>query len=153
MEYRTCNDRFIHATNSGDRYKVEYDSYFDKEGNLCLKEVGKHDMYMDIQADAQSTDINVLIAKYKAGDHSALNRVQGFYTDVSGFPDNIVDVYNLIQDAQDHFESLDPAIKAKFDNTFEKFLFSVGTDEFNEKLGIVPPVEEDVIKEVEDNAE
>lgn len=144
MEYRTCNDRFVHGTNPGSRYKEEYDSFYDKSGNLCLKVTGKHDIYMDIQADALSCDINVLISKYKAGDTEALNKVQGVYSDISGFPDNISEVYNLILDAQDHFESLDPAIKAKFDNTFEKFLFSVGTDDFNDKLGIEIPEKEEV---------
>lgn len=149
MEYRTINDRLVHATNPGSRFVEEYDSYYDKDGNLCLKVTGKHDIYLDTQADASSCDINVLIAKYKAGDTTALNRVQGIYTDVSGFPDNIADVYNLIQDAQEHFEALDPEIKAKFDNTFEKFLFSVGTADFNDKLGITVPEKEEVKESVE----
>lgn len=153
MEYRTCNDRYVHATNPGSRFKEEYDSFFDKEGNLCLKLTGKHDIYLDTQADAMSCDINVLMAKYKAGDTSALNKVQGVYADVSNFPDNIVDVYNLIQDAQEHFEALDPAIKARFDNTFEKFLFSVGSDEFYQKLDMVVKDEKEEVKESEINAE
>lgn len=152
MKYRTCDDRIECVTSPGSRYKIEYESFYDKEGNLCLKEVGKHDLYLDIQADALSCDINVLIARYKAGDNEALDRVRGLYTDIVNMPDNFVDAYNMIRSAEGHFEALDPFIKQQFDNSFEKFLFSLGTEEWNKKIGVVSQKQVDV-KEEETDAE
>lgn len=152
MKYRTCDERIECTTNPGSRFKIEYEPYYDKDGNLCLKEVGKHDLYLDIQADALSCDINVLIARYKAGDTEALERVKGIYMDISEVPDNFVDAYNMIRNAEGHFDALDPSIKQQFDNSFEKFLFTLGTDEWNRKIGVVSQ-KEDVVKEEDSNAE
>lgn len=142
--------RYRRYSEPGDWTHIEYESKYDLDGNLVLKEIGKTDTYAEIQSHADSCNINLLIARYKAGDENALNRVQGYYADISNIPD-IHSVYNTIKSAEQDFVKLPQEVKEKFDNNFEKYLFMVGTDDWYSKMNIEPQKEE--IKEVENDGE
>lgn len=152
MKYRTCDDRFRHFSEPGSMIEKTYEGYYDLDGVLQLKETGEHNIYLDTQADADACDINLLIARYMAGDESALNRVKGYYADISNLPTNIHDVYNIIKRAERDFEALPVEVKERFDNTFEKFLFTAGTSDWHDRTGIEEPVKEEE-KEVKSDAE
>lgn len=136
----------------GDPIVSEYEAQFDKEGNLVLKEVGKKDLYLEIQSHALSTDINVIMAKYAAGDTDVLNRVQGYYTDISDIPD-IHGLYNMLKSAEQDFAKLSPEVKQRFDNSFEKYLFSVGDQDWFDKMQMQPVKEETLEKETTTDGE
>lgn len=139
--------RYRRFSECGDWTHVEYEAKYDLDGNVILKEIGKTDTYAEIQSHKNGCDINVLIAKYKGGDLNALNRIQGYYADISDIPD-IHSVYNTIKTAEQDFIKLPKEIKEKFDNNFEKYLFMVGTDDWYSKMAIEPEKEE--IKETEE---
>lgn len=144
MEFKKPFDRQRVYAHAGDPFHIEYEARYDIDGALILKEVGKTDIYLEIQSHKQSCDINYLIAKYKAGDVNALSRVQGYYTDISDIPD-IHTVYNTIKTAEQDFEKLPVEIKEKFENSFERYLFSVGSEEWLAAMNI--SVESDYITE------
>lgn len=152
MKYRTCDDRYRHFSEPGSMIEKTYEGYYDLDGVLQLKETGEHNIYLDTQADRDACDVNILVAKYMAGDETALNKVKGYYADISNLPTNIHDAYNLIKRAERDFEALPVEVKERFDNTFEKFLFTAGDPEWYQKTGIEQPIKTDE-NEVKDNAE
>lgn len=151
MKFRTQfdhNERI--ASNPGSPIKVEYESYFDDLGNLELREVGKTDLYMDIQSHAESVDINVILARYANGDESALNRAQGFYEDVTKVPTSMIDVMNTVMRGEQMFNSLPVDIKEKFDNNYAQWIALAGTDEWQERMKAPSIVEEPVQEEIKE---
>lgn len=151
MKFRKPFDRLITYTEPGSPEHIEYQGYYDKDGNLQLKEVGKTDIYAEIQSHKDSTDINVLLAKYRNGDESALNRVQGYYSDITDIPD-IHTLYNLFKTAEQDFQRLPVEIRQSFDNSFEKYIFTAGSDEWFNKTGIIKD-EENPKEEVTNDGE
>ena len=149
MKFRTQFDSHERmASESGSPIRIEYESYYDDNGNLELRPCGKVDQYMDIQSHADSVDINIILARYVNGDESALNRAQGFYGDISSAPQSIIDVMNLVMKGEREFNALPIAVKEKFENNFAQFIATAGSDEWKEKMSVSqdPP---EVIKEGE----
>lgn len=90
--------------------------YFDKPLNR----------YEMIQAAKDSTDIHAIINRVKLGDISVLNvnppiNQGDEIVDVSNIPDNINEATQLQSSAINQFYSLDPNIRALFDNDVSKF--------------------------------
>lgn len=99
---------------------------------------------MTKQADADSCDINKIMARYeKTGvlQHVALN--PGFYADVSAVPDYQA-ALAIVESADSLFASLPASIRGRFDNDPAAYLAFVSDpanrDEM-EKLGLLKPVE------------
>lgn len=138
MKFRTQFDPPEHFySNAGDQLRVTYEPYYDELGNLELKESGKYDQYLDIQSHADSVDINVILAKYRNGDPEALNRVQGFYADVTSAPKSMADVLNIVIKGETEFNSLPLETRAKFDYNYAQFIATMGTKDWIDKLGFV----------------
>ena len=66
-----------------------------EDGHAVLKKVGETDQQALINSYADECDVNRIVARCAAGDYSALARVQGLYTDISGMPDNPTDAFAL----------------------------------------------------------
>lgn len=129
-------------SNPGNRYRKSYIGKRDANGNLDLHCTGRVDQYAIIQADKESTDINVILSRFADGDSTALSRLQAIYGDFTGLPDSYVGMINMIEDGKRAFDELPPAMKQVFDNDFVKMLASF--DEQNlEKLNALKnqPVE------------
>ena len=121
----TAHDRFL--TTSGETEKKVYSSRWREDGNLELVETGSINLYDEIQSHRDSVDINVILAKYaKTGDVSILNKVTSQYLDVSGLPTSIAGFYNLLEDGHRLFDGLSVEQKAKYNNSFEQFIFTFG---------------------------
>lgn len=65
------------------------------DGRYCLRKVGETDQQALIDSYKDECDVNRIVQKCANGDFSALARVQGLYTDISGMPDNPTDAFNL----------------------------------------------------------
>lgn len=139
MKFKKPFDREITFTKAGSPFKQEFETSFDEAGRIVLTPTNPKNTYLEIQSFADSCDINIIISKYEAGDETVLNRVQGYYGDFSNLPDNIHDIYNLIHKARQDFERLDPTIRRKFDNNFEQYIFTVGTDDWFDKMTFEKP--------------
>lgn len=123
----------------GDPVKVLYGPIFDKNGVMSLQEIGKHDLYGEIQSHADSVDINVLLARYANGDVGALARVQGAYGDFTQMPSTFAEALNTMIAAEQYFMGLPVETRAQFGHDFHQFIASMDTPEWSSKLGIAQP--------------
>lgn len=115
--------RFI--TDSGSPEKILYEGMYMKDGTFDLVEKGIDNLYDYIQSFKDSVDIHVIIKKYMNGDLSAFNQREGVYADISGIPDNFIDIYNLVEHAKSTFNALPLEVRDKFGNNFVRFAGSV----------------------------
>ena len=152
MKNYRVKDRFLSETGSS-----EYPVYSPKvleNGVIELQETGKKDLYGLIQSHKDSVDIHVLLAQYKNGDMEALNKVQGFFTDVTEMPKTYAETFQRLKDAEAQFLSLPVEVRDKFGHSFERFMSTSGTKEWYENLGVSfePPVEpiKEEVKESEE---
>ena len=130
-------------SNPGCRKKPNYKAKKDEKGRIVVAETGTFDdIYTYIQSFADSVDINVLIAKFRAGDDTALNQRVGAYLDTTDIPNNYRDILNMKLETEQLFNSLPVDIKQKFNNNVDEFIMEVGKDGFTEKLNIAKKVEQ-----------
>ena len=140
-------DRGKFQTEVGDRFKTTYQLSYDDNGSDILIETGKIDIYEEIQSYKDSCDIKVLLERYSNGDSSALNARPIFYGDVSDAPSTLAGHLQLLRDAEAYFDTLNPDIRSKFNNSVAEFYSQIGTPEFYKSLGIdlnKPSIESDV---------
>ena len=128
------NHRVIHHT--GSPVTITYTAEYDKTGNLQLKPTGEHNLYEEIQSHKDSTDLALILNRYFNGDPSVLSRVQGAYMDVSEMPTNMHEAMTLMHNAQRDFEKLPVNIKEKFGNDPNRFLATLGTEEWFKAMQI-----------------
>lgn len=132
----------VHA-NLGCPVRVLYGGRYDANGRVVLEEKGKENLYDYIQSFKDSVDINVILARFANGDAEALSRAQGFYADVTGFPQNMADALNRINECEEMFKSLPLEVRQRFDCSFEQFLSQSGSDDWLDKMGMKSAVVED----------
>lgn len=135
--FRTQYDRHRVLSEPGQREKVTYGGHYDEKGRVVLEEIGRVNLYDEIQSHADSVDIHVLMQRYKNGDPDALSRAQGLYLDATVFPKTYAEALNHMVDMERSFMSLPVEIREKFNNSFSEFLASSGESDFMERLGLV----------------
>ena len=128
-----------------------YTPHLEKDGTLTLVKDGEHNLYEEIQSHKDSTDLQLIINRYMNGDPAALSRVQGAYGDFSQMPQSMHEAYDLMRKAELDFKKLPAEIQASFDNDPTKFIMSLGSDEWLEKMQISNAAEsiDPVVKESE----
>ena len=120
----------------------------EKDGSRRLVEDGSVDLYAQIQSHALSCDINYILTQFANGDTGALSKAQGFYADLSGAPTSVQELQQRVVDAENLFYQLPLDIREKFGHDPSKFYSQIGTDSFNEILGI-DQVKDSPIKDVD----
>lgn len=112
----------------GSRFVEDISLKYDERGNRTFYSKGTIDLYEKIQSFKDDCDLELIIARCTAsGDFSPLQRVQGFYADVSKMPKNLAEVYSSVSVAQRIFSELPQSVASKFAN-FEDFLSSIGDE-------------------------
>ena len=111
-------------TGVGSREKITYEARYNAKGQLELHEKGKEDWYGYIQSHKDSVDIHVLLERFQRGDVDVLNRVQGFYGDITSMPSTFADALNIVRSSEEFFNSLPVEERAKFNHNFSEFLAS-----------------------------
>lgn len=139
-------DRKKIYSKSGSPVKIHYDGKLDEKGVIHLINTGKDNVYLNIQADADYCNIDILIKRFKAGDEQALKRAQFFYGDVSKIPLSPNEILNTVNGAKESFEQMPVETREKFDFDFNKWFSTMNTEEWMQKMKM--PVDEDV-KEVQ----
>lgn len=127
--------KFDSPTNPGSPIKKVYSGRYDKNGDVVLDEVGEENVYETIQSYAAECDINNIIRRYMAGDVDVLSRVQGFYFDASELPDNMPEVLNKLNYAEEEFNKLPIDFKERYGNDFVKFLTTFDDSVFADLVG------------------
>ncbi|QRV61667.1 internal scaffolding protein [Gokushovirinae sp.] len=128
--------RPVFKTAVGSRIIPIYTPHLEKDGTLTLVKDGEHNLYEEIQSHKDSTDLQLIINRYMNGDPAALARVQGVYGDFSQIPQTMHEAYDLMRQAELDFKKLPAQIQASFDNDATKFIMSLGSDEWMEKMQI-----------------
>lgn len=143
-----CNDlsanapRFI--SNPGTNKHIDYVSKIEKDGTVSLKENGFYDTDEMIESHRASTELSTLISRYKNGDLSALNQVNGFYADVSDAPKNLAEAMQYVLNAENIFNALPVDKKKIYGSDFRKWLADFGSEEWLKNMNIVQAYEEPV---------
>ena len=137
------------VSNAGSQFKQEK-QLVDRNGSLELEVVGKSDLYEYIQSFKDSTDINVLLARYKAGDVTALDQVKGQYIDISQAPTSLAEMYSFVKNASEYFNGLPLDVRKAYDFNPASFIADIGSDEWTKLMTpkappatvdeLVPPV-------------
>lgn len=121
---------------AGSRKKQEYQPVYDRAGVWHLEPTRESNLYLEIQSFAASCDINVIMARYRNGETDVLQRIQGFYGDISNIPTNYAELMNAKIQAESLFAGLAADVRAKYNNSVEQFMSEIGTKSGLEKLGV-----------------
>lgn len=154
MSFRNQFERIPVKSNSGSRYVVTYKPHYSDSGALDLIEDQKIDVYEQIQSFKESCDIKTILARYAAGDESALNRRLPYFGDFSEMPTSLAGYLQLLADAENTFAQLPADIRANFNHSPAEFFASIGTDNFDKRMGVSvyesvePDVGSEIVKEV-----
>lgn len=144
MTFRTQYDKPTRFhVEPGVRVKTLYGPIFDDRGVMHLTEIGKHNLYAEIQSHKDSVDINVLLARYRNGDVEALSRIQGAYGDFTEMPKTYAEALNAMIAAEQYFLSLPVEVRNRFGHSFNQFLASMDSPTFAVDMGLVPPTPPD----------
>lgn len=127
-----------HFSNPGSREANDYRVEINDKGHKSLKFIGTHDIYQDIQSYADECKIENIIARAAAGDPTILNQRRGTYADITDTPKNLAEAQNIILRLSTEFEKLPTEVRAKFDNSKEKFINEFGSDSWVEAMGLKP---------------
>lgn len=143
-------------SNPGNPIKQLYAGSYNERGQVELKEDGTENIYEFIQSFAESTDIHSILRRFENGEIDVLEKVQGFYGDVTEMPKTYAEALQRIADSEKVFMSLPVDIRAKFGHSFSEFLAASNDADFLERLGVQvadtvnpePVLEPDVVKPV-----
>lgn len=118
------------GTNPGSTTRIEYVTSLADDGSVVLTPGNEVSLDDEIQSHRASTDMNLILSRYMNGDTSVLTRVQGVYADVTGAPKNMHEALAMVLRAQEDFSRLPKDIRAKFDFDCNKYISSIGSDEW-----------------------
>ncbi len=152
-----ARDRIM--SHPGNPIKQLYSGSYNERGQVELKEDGTEDLYAFIQSFAESTDIHAILKRYQNGEVDVLEKVQGFYGDITEMPHTYAEALQRIADSEKVFMSLPVEVRAKFGHSFSEFLAASQDTDFLDRLGVkrdeqpatvpsVPSVDVEPIKEV-----
>lgn len=138
------------VSNPGKRFKEEFHGVFGEDGYITLVSDGFTDTQKLIEADAVGSDVKSLIAKALAGDVSVFRADAPFYADVANMPKTYAQILNIVRDAHAEFDKLPLNIRQNFNNDFEAWFATLGTEDWFKRSGVdinkndtpVQPVEE-----------
>ena len=125
-------------SNPGNPVKQLYSGSYNERGQVELVEDGTEDLYAYIQSFAESTDIHSILQRYQNGEVDVLEKVQGFYGDMTEMPKTYAEALQRISDSERVFMSLPVDVRAKFGHSFSQFLAASQEDDFLDRLGVKP---------------
>ena len=120
---------------AGNRTEPHYVERYTETGHPYLVKDGETDVYAIIQSHKEECDINLMLQRYAAGDTSVM-RNDARYIDTSNIPTSIHEMFNYMNAQKEKFDALPVDIKQKFDNSFEVWASTSGTNEWTEKRGL-----------------
>lgn len=89
------------------------------DGCFTIEESGVFDLQEQINANASSCDINVLVSRYNAGDLTALSRRQGLFGDFTSAPDSYRQALEIVNGFESAFSDMSDADKCGAKSAFE----------------------------------
>lgn len=121
-------------TPSGTEYINTYQEQLNKKGFKELVKIGKHNVYEEIQLDADSCKIENILHAVAMGDLAALNQREATYCDTTTMPKTLMEAQNLVIRAKDEFYKMPLEVRKEFSNDPDQYVSEMGTNEFLEKM-------------------
>lgn len=136
-DFAKTRQRFI--ADPGNPNHTVYSPQMEKDGSLTLVAIGEENTDEVIQSYYESTTLEVILAKFANGDMSALNKYQPIYMDVTQQPKTLAEALQKIINSHNAFDALPVDIKQKFDNDFNKWIASAGTEDWYTAMAPAAP--------------
>lgn len=142
MKFKTQYDaRERTESNPGNPVKQLFSGFYNEKGQVELREDGTENLYDFIQSFAESTDIHTIMRRFTNGEVDVLEKVQGFYGDITDMPHTYAEALQRIADSEKVFMSLPVEVRAKFGHNFGEFLAASQDPDFLDRLGVKPDVQ------------
>ena len=106
----------------GEEEALIYSPSIDNEGRVSLEVTGKRNIPEFIDSFRDSCDINNIVARFNAGDVSALSRSQGAFFDATQVPHTYAEMLNTVINAEATFNQLPLEVRERFENNYVKWL-------------------------------
>ena len=131
---------------SGSRFRDKFAVVYNSRGGKHLEKVGEANQYEMIQSHRDSCDLHKILERcMSTGDLSALQRMQGVFTDLTGYPADSRAFYDVMHKAKFIYEGLDTKVKSlypSFDAFLENFAnqqnISAFLESVTEKVNVTP---------------
>lgn len=136
MDFYSRNNRPCrrYTPSSPDGLAPVYEERFDANGSVCLVETGKTDLNAFIQAAKENTLVYNILDRFQRGDVSVLDKVRGFFADVTDMPNSLMEAHQLVTRIANGFDSLPSDIKSEFGNDVNGMLKAIDNGKFSEIL-------------------
>lgn len=105
-----------------------------KGGRKTLEKTGQHNVYEEIQLDAESCKIENILHAVAMGDLNALHQRDASYVDATTMPKTLMEAENLTIKMKDEFYKMPLEVRRLFDNSPDAYVSEMGTQEFMEKM-------------------
>lgn len=129
-----------HTSLTGNGREPEYEYKVTDDGRELVK-TGEMNIYALIQSHLDETKIENII-KRATCNPAALGsqdwQTSKTITDISDAPTNYHEWYGRIKEAESEFEKLPIEVKNKWDNDVEKYIMAYGTEDWADKMGMMP---------------
>lgn len=123
-------------TCEGEEYKIEYSPHVMPDGTIELEVSGRINIKEYINSQREQTDMSYIMKQIALGNTAVLNESAGMYGDFTGMPKSYAEALQLRIDAENSFYKLPVDVRNKFENDFNRYFATAGSDEWFEKLGV-----------------
>lgn len=132
------------VTSSGEKFHINYSPKVLPDGRIELIESGKEDISEYINSFRDSTDMAFILNRLAMGDTSVLNKSIPTYGDFTEMPKTYAESLQLVIDSKKKFYELPLDVRNKFDNDYQKWFVTAGSDVWIEKMGYTKSNQSDV---------
>lgn len=98
----------------------------DKHGHSYLEQTGVQPIYENIQKFKDDVDTYKVLKRYECGDPNVVARldktIPGGVLDVTNMPTNLIDLKNMLKQADVLFDCLTPTERSNYNNNINEFL-------------------------------
>lgn len=133
------------VSNPGDLFATIYSSKVLPDGTVELTPSGKIDIKNEINSQRDLTDLAYIARQIENGNMEPQENI-GFYGDMREFPKTFADMLQLKINAEESWYGLTTEIRQRFDNDFNKYFATAGSEDWFNKLGANVKKEEGDVK-------
>lgn len=132
------------VTDAGSPIKQLYTGSVGTDGIISLKKAGQKNIQDEINSFERSTDLYNIISRLTPEELQLQAQMQQEFFDATGLPKTYAEALQLIIDGQNQFERLPVEVKQKFNNDFNQWFATAGTEDWFKKIGFVDKLENDI---------
>lgn len=128
MEFYSAYNRPVTIPSPhGDEEMISYIEVCDPvTGKTRLEECDRTNISDYINSFLEETKIETIIDRCMRGDASALERMSGYYADVTNVPTSIAEIYSNLKRCEADFQKLPAKMKEAFNNDPGQFIAGFG---------------------------